>query len=291
MNDAIKKVAGDHQVQVLPMTNAGADAAQQVTDIQNLLVRKPSGLIVNPVDADAVSPAIEKAAAAGVPVVTVDRAPSTNKVYMVVRADNYGMGELACEALGKALDGAGTVLNLQGALSSSAGLDRSNGFTDCMKGKFPNMKVINQPTEWNVEKVSTGAQTVVSTQKVGGIFLASDSLMTPPIEATLKGLNKWHTRNETGHIAIATVDGTPAALGMIRDGYFDTVVSQPVNDYAKYAVQYILAAVGGKPAPAVGPTDHDSKIELLGGVKNDLLPAVSVTTANVDNPDLWGNAK
>ena len=40
---------------------------------------------------------------------------------------------------------------------------------------------------------------------------------------------------------------------------------------------------------APGPTDHDSRIEIVNGNPMDLLPAPTVTKANVDDPKLWAN--
>ena len=55
-------------------------------------------------------------------------------------------------------------------------------------------------------------------------------------------------------------------------------------------MQYLLDALAGKEL-ALGKTDHGSEVVEFNGNKMDLLPAVLVTKANVDDPALWGNAK
>lgn len=275
-------------VELLPATNANADSAKQITDIQNLLGQQVSSLIVIPVDSDAIIPAIEQANAAGVPVVTVDVAPNGGEVYMVVRSDNYVMGKNACVAMGEAIGGVGTVLNLQGSLASVNGLERSDGFTDCMAESYPDVEVISKPTDWKADKAVSEAQAVVSTTDIAGIFMASDSVMADGISNLLINQGKWFTTAENDHIALVSIDGTPLGLQMVRDGYFDAVISQPVDLYAKYAAKYAIDAANGV-VYSPGPTDHDSEIVEENGVLADKLPSPTVTIDNVDDPGLWGN--
>jgi hypothetical protein len=53
-------------------------------------------------------------------------------------------------------------------------------------------------------------------------------------------------------------------------------------------VQYLLDALAGKELK-LGKTDHGSEVVEFNGNKMDLLPAVLVTKANVDDKSLWGN--
>jgi ABC-type sugar transport system substrate-binding protein len=267
--------------------NANDDPAKQVADISTLLAKNPSGLLISPVDAKAIIPAIDAATAQKVPVVSIDQAPAGGKVTMVVRADNLKMGDTACQEMGKLLNGQGTVLELQGDLASANGLQRSQGFGDCMKAKFANIKIVQVPTVWNMEKATTGAQTILSTQKIDGIYWASDYFL-PGIQKVLQDVSQWKKVGETGHIAIVGIDGAADALGLIRDGYQDATVSQPLDLYAKYGVLYALGAAQGK-TWTDGPTDHNSTIVTTDGIPADNLTAPLVTKDNVDDATLWAN--
>jgi len=279
----------DQGATILPATNADGDSAKQITDIQNLLSQNVNALILIPIDSDAIVPGIEQANAAGVPVVTVDVAPNGGDVYMVVRADNYAMGRNACEVMGERIGGEGTVLNLQGNLASANGLDRSDGFTECMAEKYPNVEIISRPTDWQAEKAVTEAQTVVSTTDIAGIFMASDSVMADGISNLLETQGKWTKTDAPDHIVLVSIDGTPLGLKLVRDGYFDAVISQPVDLYALYASKYAIDAANGVVYTA-GPTDHNSEIVEENGMLADKLPSPTVTIDNVDDPALWGNS-
>ncbi|MFJ4172091.1 sugar ABC transporter substrate-binding protein [Paenarthrobacter sp. NPDC089714] len=288
LTKATQNEATKQGVNLLPPTNANADPAKQVTDIQTTLAKSPKSLIINPVDAKAIVPAIQKANNQKVPVITVDQAPESGNVAMIVRADNLAMGKQACEQIGKALSGKGTVLDLQGDLSSTNGRERSQGFADCLKSEFPNMTVVQKPTNWEMDKATNAAQTLLSSSSIDGIFMASD-FFVPGIQKVLQDLNKWQPVGTPGHVALVGIDGTSDALKLIRDGYQDATIAQPLNDYAKYSIQYANEAATGKTF-SEGPTDHGSTItKNSAGQLADSLPSPVVTKANADDKTLWAN--
>ena len=78
-------------------------------------------------DSKAIIPALDFAAEQNVPVVSIDIGPDGGSLYAIVRADNVGMGWIACEAMAKAIGDTGKVLSLQGALTSINGRERTQG--------------------------------------------------------------------------------------------------------------------------------------------------------------------
>lgn len=277
-------------LKVLPVANANGDAGRQVTDFHNLVAAGAQALLVMPTDTNAVAPAVEFAASRKVPVVSIDNSIAGGEVFMIVRANSVQMGKSACEAVGKALGGKGVVLSLLGDQATSAGRERTSGFNVCMKSEFPAIRVNQQPTYWKTDRAVSAAQTVVSsTPDLGAIYMQSDSVMLAGVLNVLKGSDKLTKVGAPHHIFLVTIDGTPEALEKVRDGYVDTVISQPVDLYVKYGLYYIEAAMIGKTFQA-GPTNHNSMITEFQGSPMDLLPAHIVTAANASDPSLWGNS-
>lgn len=278
-------------VNLLPATDANGDPAKQNADIATLIGRGVGGLIVVPVDSTAIVPAIESANAKNIPVVTVDLGASGGKIYMVVRADNVYMGEAGCKYIGAKLKGKGTVLNLQGDLASLNGKDRSTGFTTCMSSKYPKIKVISKPMKWKSDVCAQVTQTVLSTTKIDGIFMGSESVCLAGVQAVMKAQKKLTQVGSKGHIISVGIDGSPASLKAVRAGTLDAVISQPLDLYAKYGISYIKDAMAGK-VPVVGPDGHGGTIvALTNGSFSDLLPSPTITKANASDPALWGNGK
>ena len=81
----------------LTVVDASDDATKQVSDIEDLVSKNVSVLIVNPVDSDAVTGAVEAAIAKGVRVISVDRVVNGVDIDCQIASDNVAGAELATQ--------------------------------------------------------------------------------------------------------------------------------------------------------------------------------------------------
>lgn len=291
MSDLVQRDAKEMGLDMLPTVDSNADAAKQVTDFTTLLGQGVKGILVTANDSKAIKAALDQAEAKGVPVVSADTGPSpgSGKVAMSVRVSGVAMGEQACQVLGEQLKGEGTVLELQGALTNPAGIDRSQGFQDCIKANHPDIEIVAKPADFVQEKATVAAEAVLTTNKdVDAIFLASDAAYLPGVLTVMQRLGLAKPVGEPGHIALVTIDGSPFALEEVRKGTVDTVISQPLGGFVQYGLDYLRRAMAGETFEP-GPTDHDSEIKETDGLLEDYLKAELVTKENADDPALWGN--
>jgi ribose transport system substrate-binding protein len=288
LQDQTAKEAAAAGLNMLAPTNADGDSGKQITDIRSLIGAGAKGLIVVANDSKAIIPALDFAAGERVPVVSIDIGPDGGSLYAIVRADNVGMGWIACEAMAKAIGETGKVLSLQGAQTSINGRERTQGFHDCIAEKYPNIELIERPTDWDAQKQAAALQTVLTANPdLKGIFQQSDYALSPTLNV-LKQAGRDAKVGEEGHIYNISIDASPQALELIRSGDLDAGISQPLDAYAKYGIKYLQDALAGADLP-LGKTDHGSEVVIFNGNKMDLLPAVLVTRDNVDDPNLWGN--
>jgi ribose transport system substrate-binding protein len=274
---------------VVQTTNANRDAGQQVTDFRNLITAGANAIMAGIVDTKAIKPALDYAASQNVPVVIVDDEPGAGPVYAVVKADNKGMATEAAEKLGALVPQGGKILEITGDPATTNGRDRVSGFDDTIKAKFPNIQIISQNAKWDGPTSGNIANAVLSENPdLAGIYLATDTLYYDPVAAALTGRGRLVPAGQPNHLPMVAIDGGVSALGAIRGGQLDATVSQPVDNYAKYGVQYLQNARAGKPV-AAGKTDHNSTVVQDGQYFVDQLPAPMVTKQNVGDPGLWGN--
>ena len=78
--------------------DAQASAAKQLTDIEALITQGADALIILAMDKDAIGPAIDKAAAEGIPVVGYDRLIEDNRTFYIT-FDNKGVGRIIAESV------------------------------------------------------------------------------------------------------------------------------------------------------------------------------------------------
>ena len=270
---------------------ANNDAQKQIADIHTLIQEGAQALIVNPVDSAAIAPALDFAASKHVPVVSVDVAPSSGKVFMIVRADNVAYGTNSCKYIAShATSTSGTIAVLEGDLASLNGKDRSDGCKAEIQKDYPNFKVVEYATKWDTPTAVDDAKTALGTYSdLVGIYVEW-SAPEDGIIAAEQAAGKFTPVGSPSHIVLIGNDGVPHEHAQIRAKNLDATISQPANSYAQYAIFYSRAALEGKTYSANQATDHNSTIISLDGNLEDALPAPVVDSTNVNDPNLWGNA-
>jgi len=119
------------------------DRDQQIQTVENFITRRVSGIVLAPLDSQALVRPVAGAARAKVPVVIIDSGLKSESYISFVATDNYKGGVLAAEHLGKLLGGKGNVILLRYAVGSASTEEREAGFLDTLKKKFSDLKLIS----------------------------------------------------------------------------------------------------------------------------------------------------
>lgn len=108
------------------------DRDQQIQVVENFTSRKVSGMVLAPLDSQALVNPVANAAQAGIPVVVMDSGLKSDKQISFVATDNYKGGQLAGEHLAKLLGGKGNVILLRYMVGSASTEEREAGFLDAL---------------------------------------------------------------------------------------------------------------------------------------------------------------
>src|SRR3954447_13290473 len=119
------------------------DRDQQIQVVENFTTRRVSGIVLAPLDSQALVRPVESAAESGLPVVIIDSGLKTDKYVSFVATDNYKGGQLAGDHLGKLLGGKGNVILMRYAVGSASTEEREAGFLNALKKEFPDIKLIS----------------------------------------------------------------------------------------------------------------------------------------------------
>jgi len=203
------------------------DRDQQIQVVENFMSRRVSGIVLAPLDSQALVQPVENSIKALVPVVVIDSGLKSDQYISFVATDNYKGGQLAGERLGQLLGGKGNVILLRYAVGSASTEAREAGFLDTLKTKFPDLKLLSAdqyagPTR---ETGYQASQNLLNRfgNEVNGIFCPCE----PPTIAMAKALRD--VGKAGGKVKMVGFDsGSQSVLDLKNGDVQGLVVQNPV---------------------------------------------------------------
>ncbi|WJQ05519.1 ABC transporter substrate-binding protein (plasmid) [Geobacillus stearothermophilus] len=209
----------------LVYTDAQGDTAKQVSDVEDMIAKGVDYIVLAPREYDGLAPALQAAKKANIPVILVDRKAkgTPGEDYVTFIGSNFiEEGQRAAEWLIKELGGKGNIVELTGTSGSSVALDRQKGFSDTIKQKAPDMKIIASQTgdfaRAEGQKVMENLLQSYGDQ-IDAVYAHNDEMAIGAINA-IKAAGKVPGKD----IIIVSVDGTKDALKAIIAGELGATV-------------------------------------------------------------------
>lgn len=138
-NKDLRAEAALHANVELIVTDAGDRTEKQVADVENFIVQEMDAILISPKESAGLTGVVEKATAAGIPVIVLDRNVDTDQFVQHIGGDNVVIGEaagqFALDQLGGAGSASGNVVEIWGGLGTQAAHDRANGFHQYLDGE------------------------------------------------------------------------------------------------------------------------------------------------------------
>jgi len=217
---------------------------KQVEMFQTALDKKPAAICLAAVDSKAFQPLLEKAKAAGIPVVGFDSGVDSDIPVTTAATDNIAAAAMAADKMAELIGGSGEVAIIMHDQTSRTGIDRTKGFTDEIKNKYPNI-------------------TIVDTQYGGGDQLKSTDLAKAIIQAhpNLKGffggnegsiigvLNGVKELSMEGKIVVIGYDSGQQQMDAIRAGTEAGAITQNPIGIGYKCVEAAYKAYKGESLP------------------------------------------
>ncbi|MFD0716683.1 sugar ABC transporter substrate-binding protein [Paenibacillus sp. GCM10027626] len=209
MKQAGDVAAKDYGVETV-WQSSDSSLEKQISIVENFIQQKMDAILIDPIDAKGIIPAIKKAKEAGIPVITMGNKVEGDWNYNTLYPDYDNMGMVA-RALGKAMDGKGQVALLSGSAGNYVSDTREKGFTDVLKKEFPEIELVGvQPTNFDTSEAQRVTETWLNNYPdLKAIAFISDPLGLSAISAAeAKGKKLLYG----GH------DGDAEMSGFLEDG-------------------------------------------------------------------------
>ncbi|MDQ0204140.1 sugar ABC transporter substrate-binding protein [Pectinatus haikarae] len=235
-----------------------SDVNLQIDQMNQFIAEKVNAICINAVDLEAVVPVIEKANAAGIPVIAVNRAPKGGN-YMLAASKDYEAGVLQGQYMIKALPPNAKILYLEGTRSQESAQQRWTGFSDACLKQRPDIQVLSN-LDGNYDKAEGMKIMSVWLQ----IFPHFDAVVSGNDQMALGAIKAMQAAGRQG-VAVSGVDGTSEALKAISEGLMAQSVKQDGVKQAQESFKLVEMIKEGKTPP-----------------KENMIPFTSITKENLN---------
>jgi ribose transport system substrate-binding protein len=225
-------------------TDAEDVSAKQMAIVEDFIAQGVDGVLMAPIGADALVPAVEALNRAEIPVATVDRKVAGGEVLVHVGADNVEGGRIAARYILKKLGGKGAVIELEGTPGASPAIDRKKGFEEVLATSQVKL-LASQTAEFYRAK---GQSVMENLLQAHGDFQA---LYAANDEMVLGALEAMSARSiPNGRVVTVGYDVIPDAAKCIREGRLTASIEQFPGQQARQALRALVAKIRDGQSPA-----------------------------------------
>ena len=248
-------------------------APKQTADVEAGVVQGVNGIVISPIDVNAMAPALQTAIDNSVPVVTIDRRVSgVNGITAHVGADNVKGGEAqGAWVMTNYPDGA-TIMNLQGQPGASPAIDRNQGLHNVLDPHADKYKFVAEQTA----NFARDQGLTVTESLLAGMSAPPDVIVAANDDMALGAIEAVKARGIADQVKVIGFDALPEALAAVRDGLLAGTVEQFPGGQSRKAMQIMVELLKDQKQP---------ESDLV------LLTPVMITQDNIDQAERLGELK
>ena len=220
-----------------------SDRDEQINVVQGFVNKQVDGIVLAPLDAEALVRPVQEAGRADIPVVIFDSALAApaDAFASYVATDNFRGGQLAADAMAKAMGEKGNVILLRYNKGSESTHQREEGFLDAI-AKYKSITVLSsdQYAGTTTESAIDKAQQVLNryADQVDGIFAVCE----PNAEGVLRALKD---RQLAGKVAFVGFDPSPSMRQALAEGEMTAIILQDPVQMGYLAVKTVVEKIRG----------------------------------------------
>lgn len=243
--DGIKDVADVQKNIQFELLDGQNKAETQISLMNTAISQKVDAIFLQPADSVGLGASIKKAREAGIPVYTLNIDANEAHAGHVEMNHYFGAKDIAAR-MGEMMGGKGTVAILNAPPGIVIRDQRTNGFVDGLKEKYPDIKVVaDQNAEWDRKKAQDVLTTILAANpNLTGVYGVNDSMALGAVDVA---------KQKGARLVIFGNDGEKDALESIEAGGLTGTQYTDVRQQGRFAASAaIVMATAGVSAKAAG---------------------------------------
>jgi len=236
LNQAMDAKAKQLGVELI-VNDAQRSAERQVQQVESFIAQKVDAIILNPCEVEASSPAVDKALAAGIPIINVNSETRTAPTAFVGSRDEEA-GRIAMEYIARRLNGKGNLVMMQGFMGQAGQIKRDAGAREVL-AKYPGFKLLaDQTAEWDRAKGMALMENWIQSYggRINAVFAQNDEMAMGAVIALEQARRK-------DKVMVVGVDAIADARAAVRDGRLDATVFQDAKGQGGTAVEIAVKII------------------------------------------------
>ena len=240
--DQLKKMGVDADVVCEGAMNG--NVSQQIQIMEDLITKKVSGIAIGACDSDALTPYINKAVDAGIPVVSFDTDAPKSKRIAYIGTNNYQAGVAMGKELGKALNGKGTVICETGVVSQAGLIQRTKGVQSVLNSQYPNIKIVQtQASGGDVSKGLSDIENMITSFPKFDALIVIDAAGENGVSAFKS--HGWTTKDKV----LITFDDLDPVIAGVKNGQVYATITQGQYNWGVNIAEKLYDLTQGKTIP------------------------------------------
>jgi|YelNatPaOPRAMG01_1025707.scaffolds.fasta_scaffold00010_88 ribose transport system substrate-binding protein len=219
------------------------DVAGQIAIIEDYINKKVDAIVMAACDEQALVPVIQKADAAGIPVITIDSGVQSEIPKSFVATDNIAAARKAAEVLCELIGQEGEVACIPFVPGAATSIMREQGFKEGLRA-YPKVKLV--AVQYSQSDVATGMAVteniLTAHPELDGIFAANEPGAIGAGQALI-------SRGLVGKVKLVAFDAAPNEIQALESGVIQALIVQDPFKMGYLGVKYALDVLHGKPIP------------------------------------------
>jgi ribose transport system substrate-binding protein len=217
---------------------------KQVEMLQTALGKKPAAICLAALDSKAMTPLLEKAKAANIPIIGFDSGVDSDIPVTTAATDNVAAAAMAADKLAAAIGDSGEVAVIVHDQTSRTGIDRRDGFLNQMKSKHPNVKIVDVQYGAGDQLKSTDiAKAMIQAHpNLKGMFGANEGSMI----GVMNGVKEM---NKEGKLVMVGYDSGKQLIDEIKSGVVLGAITQDPIGIGYKCIESAVKAIKGETLP------------------------------------------
>lgn len=238
------------------------DIAGEMKIMETMIDRRVDAIAVAPSDRSAFKIVVDRATAAGIPVIIYDSGIDTDKYVTFVATDNRLGGEMGARRMGEVLHGRGKIVMVKTVPGGASTMAREDGFRHELAAIYPGIQILDE--RFGMAMISESRKVtenmLTAHPDLDGIFCSNESGSEGAAQ-TLKARGS--------KIKLVGFDSSPMLEALLQEGWIDSLIIQDPFKMGETAVDEAEKALRREKTP-----------------KKIFLPPRVVNYANLNDPDV-----